>query len=75
MNAPSTSAEVSTFEDGDLYDLVLGDLDYGVDFYVGLARAAQGPVLDICCSTGRIFRAGKSAAASIDDRSRKRRMR
>ena len=28
-------------------------LDYGIDFYVGLAREAKGPVLDIACVTGR----------------------
>jgi SAM-dependent methyltransferase len=66
MNAPSTPAEVSTFEDGDLYDLVLGDLDYGVDFYVGLARAAQGPVLDICCGTGRILLPCLQAGVEVD---------
>jgi SAM-dependent methyltransferase len=45
----------STFDDGEAYDLVLADVPYGVDYYVGLARAAQGPVLDIACGTGRIL--------------------
>jgi SAM-dependent methyltransferase len=45
----------STFDDGDAYDLVLKDMPYGLDFYVALAREAQGPVLDIACGTGRIL--------------------
>jgi SAM-dependent methyltransferase len=45
----------SIFEDGDVYDLVLNDLPYGLDFYVGLARNADGPVLDVACGTGRIL--------------------
>jgi SAM-dependent methyltransferase len=45
----------SVFEDGDVYDLVLKDIPYGLDFYVALARAANGPVLDIACGTGRIL--------------------
>jgi SAM-dependent methyltransferase len=38
-----------------LYDLLLGDFDYGLNFYMGLARQADGPVLDIACGTGRIM--------------------
>jgi hypothetical protein len=47
----------SIFDDGDAYDRVLGgkDITYGLDFYVGLARAANGPVLDVACGTGRIL--------------------
>jgi SAM-dependent methyltransferase len=44
----------STFDDGDLYDLI-GDFPYALDFYVGMARAARGPVLDVACGTGRIL--------------------
>lgn len=45
----------STFEDGELYDLVGGEMPYGLDFYVALAREADGPVLDVACGTGRIL--------------------
>jgi ubiquinone/menaquinone biosynthesis C-methylase UbiE len=47
----------SVFDDGDAYDRVLGgkDIPYGLDFYVALARAANGPVLDVACGTGRIL--------------------
>jgi len=45
----------STFDDGDVYDLVLKDIPYGLDFYVALASKANGPVLDVACGTGRIL--------------------
>jgi SAM-dependent methyltransferase len=46
----------SPFDDGELYDIICQGLqDYGLDFYLGLARAAQGPVLDIACGTGRVL--------------------
>jgi SAM-dependent methyltransferase len=45
----------SPFDDGEFYDLICQDLDYGIDFYVGLAREAKGPVLEIACGTGRIL--------------------
>jgi hypothetical protein len=43
--------ETTPFDDAELYDLLVGDLDYGLDFYTGLARRAEGPVLDICCAS------------------------
>ena len=56
----------STFDDGELYDLILGDLSYCVDFYVDLARKAQGPVLEIACGTGRILLPCLQAEVDID---------
>jgi SAM-dependent methyltransferase len=47
--------EPSPFDDGELYDILFQGFDYGIDFYVGLARAAKGPVLDIACGTGRVL--------------------
>lgn len=44
----SPAIEATPFDDGALYDL-------GLDFYLGLAQAADGPVLDVACSTGRIM--------------------
>lgn len=38
-----------------LYDLLVGNLDLGLDYYVGLAKEARGPVLDVACGTGRIL--------------------
>jgi SAM-dependent methyltransferase len=47
--------EPSPFDDGELYDVLCQGLDYGIDFYVGLAREAKGPVLDVACGTGRVL--------------------
>lgn len=52
---PSSDPLRSTFDNGDLYDLVAEGIPYGLDFYVGLARKANGPVLDVACGTGRIL--------------------
>lgn len=38
-----------------MYDLILGDIPYGLDFYVARAREARGPVLEVACGTGRIL--------------------
>src|SRR5262245_28316523 len=43
------------FSDGELYDLIFENLDQGLTFYTDLARAAKGPVLDLCCGTGRVL--------------------
>ena len=45
----------SPFDDGELYDILMQGFDFGIDFYVGLARQAKGPVLEIACGTGRIL--------------------
>ncbi len=37
----------------DLYDLLFDSLDEDLGFYLGLARRAEGPVLDLACGTGR----------------------
>src|SRR6185436_930865 len=38
-----------------LYDIFFERLDLGLDFYLGLAQSARGPVLDVACGTGRIL--------------------
>lgn len=45
----------STFDDGELYDVILGTIDFGFDFYQNLIRQTNGPVLEVCCGTGRIL--------------------
>lgn len=56
----------SIFDDGEAYDLVLKDIPYGFDFYTGLAREAKGPVLDVCCGTGRILLPSMQAGVDIE---------
>jgi SAM-dependent methyltransferase len=56
----------SIFDDGDVYDLVGKDVPYGLDFYVNLARAASGSVLDIACGTGRILLPCLQAGVDIE---------
>jgi SAM-dependent methyltransferase len=60
------ATEATPFDDGVLYDLVLGNIDYGFDFYFKLAKAARGPVLDIACGTGRILIPCMQAGVDID---------
>src|SRR6266487_7185954 len=60
MKTPTTeqsppATEATPFDDGALYDIVFERFDLGLDFYLGLARAAAGPVLDVACGTGRIL--------------------
>jgi len=58
--------EPTPFDDGALYDLLLGNIDYGYDFYMGLAKAARGSVLDVACGTGRILIPCMQAGVDID---------
>lgn len=53
--ASSPAAKATPFDDGALYDLMLENFPVGLEFYVGLAKAARGPVLDLGCGTGRIL--------------------
>ncbi len=62
----STAGIPSVFDDGDAYDLILADIPYGRDFYLELAREANGPVLDIACGTGRILLPCLQAGVDIE---------
>jgi SAM-dependent methyltransferase len=59
-------AEATPYDDGALYDLLFDQFDYGLDFYLGLARAAKGPVLDVTCGTGRVLLPCLQAGVDID---------
>src|SRR5262245_7451264 len=41
-------------------------LDSGLDFYVGLARQANGPVLEVACGTGRVLLPCLQAGVDIE---------
>lgn len=66
MSEESGNDLPSTFADGEAYDLVANNIPYGRDFYVELARNAQGPVLDVACGTGRILLPCLQAGVDID---------
>lgn len=44
----------SPYEDPDLYDLLFDGYSEDVGFYLGCAKQAGGPVLDLACGTGRL---------------------
>jgi SAM-dependent methyltransferase len=54
MSEPSAEPEATPFDDGMLYDLGMDQYTHDLDYYLGLARAAGGPVLEVCCGTGRV---------------------
>ena len=56
----------SVFEDGAMYDVMLAGNTYGLEFYLKLAREAQGPVLDIACGTGRVLLPCLQAGVDIE---------
>jgi SAM-dependent methyltransferase len=66
MDATTTAREPSPFDDGELYDIICHGLDYGIEFYVNLARQAKGPILDIACGTGRVLLPCLQAGADGD---------
>jgi SAM-dependent methyltransferase len=66
VDKPSSDDLPSIFDDGDVYDLIGNDVAYGLDFYVALAREANGPVLDVCCGTGRILLPCLQAGVDIE---------
>lgn len=63
---PSSASLPSVFEDGDLYDLLFDGIPYARDFYLELARGANGPVLDMACGTGRILLPCLQAGVDIE---------
>lgn len=66
MNQQPANSLPSTFENGEAYDLVAASVDYDLDFYLELARRAQGPVLDVACGTGRILLPCLQAGVDIE---------
>jgi len=64
--SPASPADPTPFDDGALYDLVVGDLDLGLELYLGLAKAARGPVLEVACGTGRILLPCLKAGVEIE---------
>jgi SAM-dependent methyltransferase len=58
--------ERTPFDDAELYDVLFGELCYDLDFYIGLAKQARGPVLEVACGTGRVLLPCLQAGVDID---------
>lgn len=66
MQAPLAAEPATPFDDGALYDLAIGAYNDDFEFYLGLARAAKGPILDLACGTGRILLPCLAAGLDIE---------
>ena len=60
------SRHPSPYEAPELYDLLFDSLDFDVPYWVEMAKADGGPVLEIACGTGRILLAIRKAGVDID---------
>jgi SAM-dependent methyltransferase len=61
-----TSEAPSPYVRADLYDLLFRDYTGDLDFYLGVARAAHGPALDVGCGTGRVLLRALEAGLDMD---------
>src|SRR2546425_573503 len=50
----------------DLYDALFWELAFDHEFYLARVRAAGGPVLDLCCGTGRLLLPMLETGADVD---------
>jgi SAM-dependent methyltransferase len=56
----------SPYDAPELYDLLFDSLDFDVPFWLGVARGAGGPVLEIACGSGRLLLPSLRAGVDID---------
>ena len=63
---PIPDTERTPFHDAEMYEVLFRDFDFDREFYVGLAREARGPVLEVACGTGRILLPCLQAGVDID---------
>lgn len=59
-------ASVRGYIEPGLYDVAYASWTEDLPFYVGLARAADGPVLEVACGTGRVHLPMLRAGADVD---------
>lgn len=58
--------DVASYIPPEQYDLMYSWYTPDLEFYVGAARAAGGPVLEVACGTGRVLLPTLEAGADID---------
>lgn len=56
----------SPYADAELYDIVYSWYTPDIDYYVARAKAANGPVLELGCGTGRVTLPMLQAGADVD---------
>jgi SAM-dependent methyltransferase len=45
----------SPYDAPELYDLLFDSLDFDIPYWLDVARAAKGPLLEVACGTGRVL--------------------
>jgi len=63
---PARNEPNEPYVDPELYDIVYSWYDADLAFYVDAARAAEGPVLEAACGTGRVLLPTLEAGVDID---------
>jgi SAM-dependent methyltransferase len=64
--SPGPAEALSPYTRADLYDLLFRDFTADLDFYLGIAKAADGPALDLGCGTGRVLLRALDAGLDAD---------
>jgi SAM-dependent methyltransferase len=66
MPIPTAQTATSPYDDAMLYDLGMEQYTWDLDYYLELARAAGGPILEVCCGTGRVLLPMLRAGLNVD---------
>ena len=64
--SPGSPEALSPYTRADLYDLLFRDYAADLDFYLGVAKAAGGPALDVGCGTGRVLLRALESGLDVD---------
>lgn len=64
--SPRSAEAPSPYTRADLYDLLFRSYAADLDFYLGIAREAGGPALDVGCGTGRVLLRALEAGLDMD---------